>query len=344
MTAGNGASGHPSRHAFVVACLMFAAVMAVLVFALKFDAGLSAIAAFVCAVYTFFMQRMSYAVLNADLEDDAVFARQVRRAHRMPYAGLVLCVVLSLPIGMAVGASHISWSDLDQLQSVMTVDRQIAAYESHYGEGAYERARLKKGMGESEFADYMFGIDRFYALRAVTNPLALGGEAFWGALACSLLLVGALEVPATNIGLDPIMEDIRTRGGTPGKPESAGGDGNDGGSGDGGGNGGNGGDGGRKRHGKHERRNITGEDDSGLDFTAMPEDTHAMVRKSLGTPGVHVTEGMRMETTGSPRADAIAAMLQGIALWHVRKGLVMLLVFGGWAVLAMVGVFFNLVT
>lgn len=307
---------------------MFVAVMAVLVIALKFDAGLSAAAALACAVYTFFMQCASYDVLTADLEDDGTFLKRIRRARRMRYAGMALCVALSLPIGAAVGASHISWYDLGQLESVLTVDRQIAAYESHYGDGAYERARLRSGMGRAEFADHMFGIDRFHALRAVTNPLMLGGEAFWGALACSLLLVGALEVPATNIGLGPIMEEIRARGGSSGgsSDEPGAGDADDAGP------------------EPRSRTKITGEDDSGLDFTVIPDEAHAAVRKSLGTPGLHVTEGMRMETTGSPRADVIAAMLQGIALWHVRMGLVMLLVFGGWAVLALVGVFLDLVT
>lgn len=203
----------------ITSVLMLAAIFLFMVFAVGIGVLPAAAVAAICALYTAHLLNTGVRALRADVSEDESLRRQVRIVSRLRPLGVAVCAAIALAVAVTVALGHLTSHEMRALDSAINIGQLREDYEKAHGTGAYRAAMKQLDMTEQELDEHLFGFRYHDALTAVTNPVALGGIAFFGAFACALLLLGGLEVPAMGIGLVPVLAEIQER------LDAAGGDG-----------------------------------------------------------------------------------------------------------------------
>lgn len=195
----------------ITSALVCAAVFLVMFLPAGVGALPAALVALLCALYTAHLLNTAVRALRADLASDEALRDRVRVVQRLRVLGVLTCIIVALVIAGAEGMSRLSAHDLKALDAAINIEKLRSDYEEAHGTGAYQTAMKQLHMTEHELDEYLFGFRYHDAVTAITDPIALGGIAFFGTLACTLLLVGALEIPAMGIGLAPVLAEVQER-------------------------------------------------------------------------------------------------------------------------------------
>lgn len=310
--------------ALITSALVGAAVFLFMFFAMGIGIFPAAIVALLCAIYSAGLLTTAARSLRTDLSSDERLRDRVRVVQRLRPLGVLTCIIVALVVAGAVGMSRLSAHDLKALDAAINIERLRDDYEKVHGTGAYQAAMKQLHMTEHELDEHLFGFRYHDAVTAVTNPIALGGIAFFGTLACTLLLVGALEIPAMGIGLAPVLAEIQ------GRLEAA--DHRD------------------ERWDDADHRDEQRDDADHRDGQRsprekpIPADIQRVVDEDTDPSPLHIKPEKQLGLTGNARIDAIQTILQGTALWHVRAGLIVLVAFGVWLGAALAGIALGLVS
>lgn len=300
--------------AFITSALVGAAVFLFMFFAMGIGILPAAIVALLCAIYSAGLLTTAARSLRADLSSDERLRDRVRVVQRLRPLGVLTCIIVALVVAGAVGMSRLSVHDLKALDAAINIEKLRDDYEKVHGTGAYQAAMKQLHMTEHELDEHLFGFRYHDAVTAVTNPIALGGIAFFGTLACTLLLVGALEIPAMGIGLAPVLAEIQ------GRLEAA-----------------------DHRDGQRDDADHRDEQRPPRE-KPIPADIQRVVDEDTDPSPLHIKPEKQLGLTGNARIDAIQTILQGTALWHVRAGFIVLVAFGVWLGAALAGIALGLVS